>query len=71
MNYDQVSSTIPDDLDEDELQATVVPPPRGLDCKHKVLYTCLGVFLTAKLIIVCWIFTLSFPSDALAHLFHW
>jgi hypothetical protein len=71
MNYDQVSHTIPDDLEDEELEATVVLPPHGLDWKHKALYTCLGVFLTAKLILVCWIFTLSFPSDALAHLFHW
>jgi hypothetical protein len=66
MNYDQVSNT-----EEEELQPVTVIQPRRLDTKHKILYTCLGVVLTAKVLLVCWIFTLSFPSDSLARLFHW
>jgi hypothetical protein len=73
MNYDRVSNTIPEiDEDIEELQATVViVPPREIDCKHKVLYTCLGVVLTAKMLVVCWIFMQSFPTDALSHLLNW
>jgi hypothetical protein len=66
MNYDQVSYT-----EEEELQPVTVIQPRGLDTKHKIFYTCLGIFITAKVLLVCWIFTLSFPSDSLARLFHW
>ena len=49
----------------------VIVPPREIDCKHKVLYTCLGVVLTAKMLVVCWIFMQSFPTDALSHLLNW
>ena len=69
MNYDPV---VPDDLEDEEMEATVVvSPPRTLDWKHKALYTCLGVFLTTKILVILWIFTLSFPSNALENLFHW
>ena len=65
MNYDQVS------MDDEEVQVHVVVEPRPLDLKHKILYTCVGIILTSKVILICWIFTLSFPSDALSFLFHW
>ena len=71
MDYDHVASNAPpSDLDDDdeEVEATVILPPRGLDCKHKALYTCLGAFLMAKLLFVCWIFTQGFLP--VAWLFH-
>jgi len=74
MNYDHVAAEAPpSDLDDDEeLEATVIhPPQRGLDCKHKALYTCLGAFLMAKVLFVGWIFTQSVSPDAMAQLFHW
>jgi hypothetical protein len=74
MDYGHVASDPPpSDLDEDEdIEATViVPPSQGLDCKHRMLYTCLGAFLSAKLLFVCWIISQSVSPEAVTRLFHW
>ena len=72
MNYTHVAASPIDDLDiEDDLQPIEAIPPRSIDLKHKIMYTCLGVFITAKILVICWIFTLSYPADALSHLFGW
>jgi hypothetical protein len=72
MNYDRVSHIVPDLDDDEELQALSVPlPPRTIDCKHKVLYTCLGVVLTTKLFVVGWLIAQGVAADLLWSLFHW
>jgi hypothetical protein len=70
MDYNHVP---PSDVDDDEeIEATVVvPPPRGLDCKHRMFYICLGAFLTAKLMFLCWIIAQTVSPQEVMQLFHW
>ena len=70
MNYDHVLQQVDDDDEEVQLQPHAARPA-PLDLKHKILYTCVGVVLTGKVLFICWIFTLSFPSDALSKFLHW
>ena len=72
MNYDKVSHIVPELDDDEELQAlSAALPPRTIDCKHKVLYTCLGAVLTTKLFVVGWLIAQGVAADLLWSLFHW
>lgn len=48
------------------------PPPeeenRSAMRQRRVVYTCFATFLVTKLLVVCWILTMSIPLDPIASL---
>jgi hypothetical protein len=71
MNYDQVSQLTADDegVEDVDLGPSVTIQHQQPTLRQKAFYVCLGVFLTAKVVVVCWFFTLSYSADALSRLF--
>ena len=46
-----------------------MPEVLRIQRQRRAMYACFTVFVVTKLLVVCWIITMSFPSDAFSRLF--